>query len=52
MHIILPGEIISFELHDFYHIEEWTVDGHKAAHQADLEWLNDQVAEIATFEPY
>lgn len=44
-------EKLSTGVKDFYHIENWTVDDHNAAHRADLEWLNGQVSEIATSEP-
>ncbi|OQU98525.1 hypothetical protein CLAIMM_04299 [Cladophialophora immunda] len=43
---------VSFGLNDFYHIEDWTVEAHCAAHKADLEWLNAQVAEISAREPH
>ncbi|KAJ5126783.1 hypothetical protein N7448_007562 [Penicillium atrosanguineum] len=44
-------ERISTGVNDFYHIDNWTVDDHNAAHRADLDWLNGQVSEIATSEP-
>jgi hypothetical protein len=37
---------------DFSSIEDWTVGSHCAAHQADLQWLNSQVAHIAQHEPH
>lgn len=44
-------EGVSFGLNDFYHIEDWTVDAHTAAHEDDLNWLNHQVTQISTAEP-
>ncbi|KAJ5872729.1 uncharacterized protein N7529_005082 [Penicillium soppii] len=45
-------ERVSFGLNDFYRIHDWTVEDHMASHKADLQWLNDQVSEIATSEPH
>ncbi|KAE8357720.1 acyl-CoA dehydrogenase/oxidase [Aspergillus caelatus] len=42
---------VSFGLNDFYHIEDWTVEAHCAAHEADRTWLNDQVSHIVKLEP-
>ncbi|KAJ5578498.1 uncharacterized protein N7459_007462 [Penicillium hispanicum] len=42
---------VSFGINDFYYIEDWAVDDHNAAHNADLKWLNDQVTSIAASEP-
>ncbi|KNG81208.1 hypothetical protein ANOM_011308 [Aspergillus nomiae NRRL 13137] len=42
---------VSFGLNDFYLIEDWTVDAHCAAHEADRTWLNDQVSRIVKSEP-
>lgn len=36
---------------DFSNIADWSVGKHNAAHQADLAWLNDEVAAIARDEP-
>lgn len=44
-------EHVSFGLNDFYHIEDWSVEAHCEAHRGDLDWLNDQVAQIAMAEP-
>ena len=44
-------ERVSFGLNDFYHIENWTVAQHCAAHESDLTWLNDQVSGISKAEP-
>ena len=44
-------EHVSYGLNDFYNIRDWTVDDHTAAHDADLAWLNGQVAYIASSEP-
>lgn len=43
---------VSFGLNDFYHIRDWTVEDHCAAHQSDLEWLNQQVSEIVRSDPH
>ncbi|KAJ5936555.1 hypothetical protein N7466_003005 [Penicillium verhagenii] len=43
---------VSMGLNDFYYINDWTVEDHTAAHEADLKWLNDQVALIADREPH
>lgn len=50
---ILPSQHdqVSFGLDDFYYIENWTVEDHCKAHEADLAWLNAQVAEISSREP-
>ncbi|KAJ5332786.1 hypothetical protein MYU51_009077 [Penicillium brevicompactum] len=45
-------EHVSFGLNDFYHINDWTVEEHTAAHQSDVAWLNAQVSQIATEEPH
>ncbi|KAJ5515143.1 hypothetical protein N7463_004695 [Penicillium fimorum] len=45
-------EHISYGLNDFYHIKHWTVDDHTAAHETDLEWLNEQVSRISASEPH
>ncbi|KAH6886366.1 Metallo-dependent phosphatase-like protein [Thelonectria olida] len=37
---------VSMGLNDFYQTDEWTVIKHNEAHQRDLAWLNDQVAEL------
>ncbi|KAH8692140.1 hypothetical protein BGW36DRAFT_464697 [Talaromyces proteolyticus] len=37
---------------DFKDILRWTVDGHNAAHESDLNWLNSQVSTIAKNEPH
>lgn len=44
-------ERVSFGLNDFYHIQDWTVEDHCSAHQADLAWLNHQVSEIVQTDP-
>lgn len=43
---------VSLGLNDFYHIQDWTVEDHCAAHQSDLEWLNHQVSEIVRSDPH
>ncbi|KAF7592039.1 hypothetical protein BBP40_000762 [Aspergillus hancockii] len=43
---------VSFGLNDFYHTDDWTVEAHCAAHEADRAWLNDQVSQIAVSEPH
>ncbi|KAJ5615149.1 hypothetical protein N7537_000263 [Penicillium hordei] len=45
-------EQVSYGLNDFYHIRDWTVDDHTAAHEADLGWLNVQVSHITASEPH
>jgi hypothetical protein len=45
-------ERVSYGLNDFYHIKDWTVDDHTAAHEADLGWLNGQVSHITASEPH
>ncbi|CRL24814.1 Metallophosphoesterase [Penicillium camemberti] len=45
-------EQISYGLNDFYHIRNWTVDDHTAAHEADLGWLNRQASHITASEPH
>ena len=45
-------ERVSFGLNDFYHIQDWAVEYHCAAHQADLAWLNHQVSEISRLDPH
>jgi hypothetical protein len=44
-------ERISFGINDFYYISDWDVAEHVGCHQADLKWLNSQVAHIAASEP-
>lgn len=46
------AETVSFGLNDFYSITDWTVGKHTAAHEADLEWLNDQVSMITRSNPH
>ena len=50
---VLPSQHdhVSFGLNDFYHIQDWTVEDHCEAHQADVAWLNAQVAEISSRVP-
>jgi hypothetical protein len=44
-------EDIHLGVNDFYYIEDWSVEDHNAAHEADLKWLNSQVAHISASEP-
>ncbi|KAA8651594.1 hypothetical protein EYZ11_002220 [Aspergillus tanneri] len=44
-------ERVSYSLNDFYHINNWTVEEHNAAHDADRSWLNTQVSSIEKSEP-
>lgn len=44
------GTILLFAS-DFEQIQEWTIESHNAAHKSDLNWLNQQVAEITQNEP-
>ncbi|KAE8144284.1 acyl-CoA dehydrogenase mitochondrial precursor [Aspergillus avenaceus] len=46
------AEHVSFGLNDFYHIDDWTIESHNAAHEADRTWLNGQVSHIAKSEPH
>lgn len=50
---IQPGQTVEVgsRLNDFRRIQDWSVDNHNAAHQADLKWLNDQVKNISETEP-
>lgn len=36
---------------DFSAIKEWTVEGHNAAHESDLAWLNNEVSQIEQENP-
>ncbi|KAL5335339.1 acyl-CoA dehydrogenase/oxidase [Aspergillus crustosus] len=45
-------EIISYRLNDFYEIDGWTVEAHSEAHEADRQWLSDQVSQIAVSKPH
>lgn len=38
---------VGSRLNDFRRIQDWSLDDHNAAHQADLAWLNDQVRSIS-----
>lgn len=44
-------ERVSFGLKDFYHILDWAVEDHNAAHRADVAWLNHQVSDIVRSNP-
>ncbi|KAF2144093.1 uncharacterized protein K452DRAFT_285309 [Aplosporella prunicola CBS 121167] len=45
-------ELVSMKLKDFDNIDDWAIEDHKAAYNADLAWLNDQVSQLATSEPH
>jgi Calcineurin-like phosphoesterase len=45
-------EHVSFGLNDFYHIKDWNVELHNAAHSVDVKWLNEQVELISQTEPH
>ncbi|KAF4273725.1 hypothetical protein KXV81_007286 [Aspergillus fumigatus] len=45
-------ERVSLSLNDFYHIENWDVESHRAAHKADLAWLNNQVIDLTQSDPH
>ncbi|KAF4213941.1 hypothetical protein CNMCM5878_009861 [Aspergillus fumigatiaffinis] len=45
-------ERVSLSLNDFYHIENWDVESHRTAHEADLAWLNKQVTNITRSDPH
>ncbi|KAI9844809.1 MAG: hypothetical protein M1837_005227 [Sclerophora amabilis] len=42
---------VSLFASDFSNIQDWSIDRHCAAHEADVAWLNDQVAQIGRDEP-
>lgn len=42
---------VSFGLNDFYHIGDWSVEAHREAHRADLDWLNHEIDTISRSEP-
>ncbi|PWY88694.1 acyl-CoA dehydrogenase mitochondrial precursor [Aspergillus sclerotioniger CBS 115572] len=48
----MQEERVSFGLNDFYYIKDWSVEDHRAVHEADRAWLNDQVSEIAKSDPH
>lgn len=39
--------MVQMKVADFERIKNWTVDTHNLAHAADLEWLKDQVQQVA-----
>ncbi|OJJ87811.1 uncharacterized protein ASPGLDRAFT_1505476 [Aspergillus glaucus CBS 516.65] len=43
---------VEIRLVDFRGILRWDVDEHNAAHESDLNWLNDQVGRMAVDEPH
>lgn len=45
------AEMVSFGLNDFYYTKDWTIETHREAHLADLEWLNGEVDSISRSEP-
>lgn len=45
------AEMVSFGLNDFYCTKDWTIETHREAHLADLEWLNGEVNSISRSEP-
>ncbi|PYH83716.1 acyl-CoA dehydrogenase mitochondrial precursor [Aspergillus uvarum CBS 121591] len=45
-------ETVSHALNDFHYIQDWTVEQHRAAHEAERAWLNDQVTDIARDDPH
>lgn len=45
------AEMVSFGLNDFYYTKDWTIETHREAYLADLEWLNDEVNSISRSEP-
>ena len=51
---VLPQQqdFVSFGMNDFYYIDDWTVERHCEAHNQDVAWLNGQVAEISSADPY
>lgn len=51
---VLKGQAIEVgkRLKDFRNIRDWTVDMHVSEHQADLQWINDQVSHISATEAH
>ena len=45
-------ESVALFCSDFSEIEDWTIDTHNSAHQADVAWLNSQINNIARHEPH
>jgi hypothetical protein len=45
-------ERVSLSLNDFYRIKNWDMECHRAAHEADLAWLNNQVTDLAQSDPH
>lgn len=39
-------EVVRMKVKDFEKIEEWSVDTHNSAHEADLEWLRAQALDV------
>ncbi|KAI0014582.1 Ser/Thr protein phosphatase superfamily [Xylariomycetidae sp. FL0641] len=39
-------EAVSFGMHDFYYIENWTVEQHTQRFEEELQWLNEEVAKV------
>lgn len=39
-------DIVHYKIQDFQKIEDWTIDTHNAAHEADLSWLRNEVRSI------
>ncbi|KAL4799048.1 acyl-CoA dehydrogenase/oxidase [Aspergillus venezuelensis] len=46
------NEMVSFRVNDFYYISDWTVEAHCKAHEADLNWINEQVLQIVASKPH
>jgi len=52
-HVPLHQEFaVESRMVDFRDILRWDVDKHNAAHESDLNWLNDQVGRMAVDEPH
>lgn len=52
-HVPLHQEFaVESRLVDFRDILRWDVDEHNAAHESDLNWLNDQVGRMVVDEPH
>lgn len=52
-HVPLHQEFaVESRMVDFRDILRWDVDEHNAAHESDLNWLNDQVGRMAVEEPH
>jgi len=42
---------VRLSLNDFYEIKDWSVEKHNAAHESDVKWLREQLAQLHDKEP-